>query len=203
MTSQTQRLLTISVYPTDWVCFMPLCVLCVRVCACVCVCVRAFQCVRICLCMYVCTHWRCCVCVHVCVSVCFASHRSLSPLAWGGFSKSVITCRRRMGRGRQNKHTHTNTHAHAGEFLRKREGGKLKKPRTAGALIPSYSPVASLPNTTEKPLRQNARAKLDHHPATPLGPPPAYFFLPIISVASTSPPRLCFWPLLWFLMPPV
>ena len=124
MTSQTQRLLIISVYPTDWVCFMPLCVLRVRVCVCVCVCVcvRAFQCVRICLCMYVCTHWRSRVCVHVCVSVCFAFHRSLSSLAWGGFSKSVITRRRRMGRGRQNKHTHSHTRTPVNSFEKGREG---------------------------------------------------------------------------------
>lgn len=50
MKSQTQRLLLIPVYPTDWVCFMPLCV---YVCACVCVyvCVHSSASVSACACV--------------------------------------------------------------------------------------------------------------------------------------------------------
>ena len=187
MTSQTQRLLIISVYPTDWVCFMPLCVLRVRVCVCVCVCV----CVRVhssasvsaCACMSarIGAPVFVCMCVSACVSlstgpshlsreVVLANLSSRAGAGWGGDVK-----------------INTHTHTHARRWIPLKKGGReAKKPRTAGALIPSYSPIASLPNTTEKPLRQNARTKLDHHPATPLGPPPAYFFLPITSAASAS-----------------
>lgn len=90
VTNQTQRLLLISVYPSDWVCFMPTCVR-----ASVCVCVRAFQCVSICLCMCVCTHWRSRVRVHACVDPC--AFASTVPSHF----PSVNTCR--CGRGRQNK----------------------------------------------------------------------------------------------------
>lgn len=119
MTSQTQRLLLISVYPSDWVCFMPLCV---NACVCVRVCAHSSASVSACACMsarigapvFVCM----CVSVHVCVKL------SWFPLIEVGSTR--LSSPRRRGRGRQNKHAHTLTHIQAqmNSFKKKKMGGR-------------------------------------------------------------------------------
>lgn len=87
------------------------------------------------------------------------------------------------------------------------EGSKDQGTTKPESQLQPPSPVpsqhqASLPNTTEMPLRQNAHAKLEHHPAaappTPLGLPLAYrslylhFFLSLHLLAALQPPRLSY-----------
>lgn len=111
-----------------------------RVCTCVCVCLFQFVCV--CLCMFVCTPWRC-ACVHV-LSTCVASTVT-ARLQQGGFCTPVVT--QRSGDRCQNDGVWAKFH--------KKDRKELCTTATHPVLAP-WQHQASLPNTTEVQLRQNA-----------------------------------------------
>lgn len=60
---------------------------------------------------------------------------------------------------------------------------------------------ASLPNTTEMPLRQNATAKLDHHPCCSLSGTYSCFLVFLLAASAPHPPHHIFtsWPVFLFL----
>lgn len=135
MPSRTQRL--VPVYTSDR--FTPLCVD-----VCVWACVRVPVSVRfcLCLCMFICTPWRC-ACVHV-LSTCVASTVT-AHLQQGGFCTPVVT--QRSGDRCQNDGVRA-------KFLNK-DRRELCTTATHPVLAP-WQHQASLPNTTEVELRQNA-----------------------------------------------
>lgn len=112
MTSQTQRLLLISVYPTDWVWFMLMCVsvfVCVCERACVCIPVRLYLPVHVCLHALALLCLCACVCqsARLCVYVSF--HGSVtSPSCEVGLAS--LSSHTNIGGERDvkiNTHTHT------------------------------------------------------------------------------------------------
>lgn len=131
-----------------------------------------------------------CMCVSARVCVSFHSFPLLSPVRW---VLADLSSHADVGWGEDVK-INTHTHALTNSFLKTAREGK-QTPCTAGALyhlqppFPIFVPhpsqhQASLPNATEMPLRQNAQAKLDRHPAAnPTGDLLfAYLFPPIISI---------------------
>lgn len=134
VTSQTQRLLLISVYPSDWVCFTPVCMLCGCACAYVYVCVpvRLYLPVHVC----VCTQCRSCVCVHACVDPC--AFASIVPSHF----LFVVTCR--CGMGCQNKRALTRALARIQARMNslKLEGGK-HRPRICQSPAPQLQAPTS------------------------------------------------------------
>lgn len=147
--------------------------------------------------MCVCTHWRSRVRVHACVDPC--AFASTVPSHF----PSVIT--RRCGRGRQNSRTRSLAHTHTGaKNSLKLEGGKHRGPARAlhpQLQAPSLSLVtsqhrASLPNTIEMPLRQNAHQtgpQPCHGPSYPTETSSCFSspFIPSLSlhlIAALQPP---------------
>lgn len=150
MTSQTQRLLLIPVYPTDWVCFMPLRVY---------LCVREWVCnpVRLYLPVHVRLHALALLCLCACVSASVCSlprFPLISLVTW-----VQLLCHHMPmweGRGHQNKHTHICTHG----FLKKggREATNEDHRSPEPQLQPPPRPITA-PSLTAKHHRDATEAE--------------------------------------------